>query len=68
MNKDEERRRIGKRITELRKEKGMTQQKVADYCGLNQCHVARIEKGSYSVGLDTLSIIAESLGKKIDFV
>ena len=37
-------------------------------CGIRGNHITRIEKGRYSVGLDTLAAIAEALGKKIDFV
>lgn len=65
---DEERKRIGQRIAELRKEQGMTQAQLAERCGLQQAHIARIETGRYSVGLDTLAQIATALGMTIDFV
>ena len=63
-----ERLRIGQRIAELRKEQGMTQTQLAERCGLQQAHIARIETGRYSVGLDTLAQIATALGMKVDFV
>lgn len=63
-----ERLRIGQRIAELRKEQGMTQTQLAERCGLQQAHIARIEAGRYSVGLDTLAQIATALGMKIDFI
>ena len=62
-----ERLRIGQRIAELRKEQGMTQTQLAERCGLQQAHIARIETGRYSVGLDTLTQIATALGMVIDF-
>lgn len=65
---DEERKRIGQRIAELRKEQGMTQAQLAERCGLQQAHIARIETGRYSVGLDTLAQIATALGMRVDFV
>lgn len=68
MGEDTERQRIGKRIADLRKEHGLTQQQLGDMCGIQQGHIARIERGKYSVGLDTLAIIAKTLGKKIDFM
>lgn len=68
MDKIEERIRIGKRIAELRKECGMTQQVLAEAVGLQRPHISRIEAGRYSVGLDTLAAIAVALGKKIEFV
>ena len=63
-----ERLRIGQRIAELRKEQGMTQTQLAERCGLQQAHIARIETGRYSVGLDTLAQIADAMGMTIDFV
>ena len=63
-----ERLRIGHRIAELRKSQKLTQSQLAERCGIQQSHIARIETGHYSVGLDTLSQIATSLGMTIDFV
>ncbi len=68
MNKNDERLRIGQRIKELRQEKGFSQRQLADMCGLQQSHIARIEAGRYSVGLDTLALIGSAIGKKIDYV
>jgi len=67
-DKTSERQRIGRRIAELRKEQGMTQTQLAERCGLQQAHIARIETGRYSVGLDTLAQIATALGMQVDFV
>ena len=63
-----ERLRIGKRIAELRKERGLTQQDVADRAGLQRNHLSRIEQGKYSVGFDTLQSIANALGMQVDFI
>ena len=60
--------RIGQRIAELRKEQNLTQTQLAERCGLQQAHIARIEAGRYSVGLDTLAQIADAMGMKIDFI
>ena len=67
-DKTSERQRIGRRIAELRKEQNMTQAQLAERCGIQQAHIARIETGRYSVGLDTLAQIATALGRSIDFV
>lgn len=64
----EERLRIGRRIADLRKENGLTQAQLAERCGLQQAHIARIELGKYSVGLDTLAQIAAAMGMTVDFV
>jgi len=68
MTKEEERQRIGQRIGDLRKAKGMTQQDIADMTGLQRNHISRIESGKYSVGFDTLQAIAEALGGTIDII
>ncbi len=67
MENETERQRIGRRIAEIRKDKGLTQRQLGEMCGIQQGHIARIELGKYSVGLDTLSLIAEALDKKVDF-
>ena len=68
IDKEKERRRIGQRIADMRKERRMTQQMVADAAGLQRCHVARIEMGRYSVGLDTLAAIGDTMGMELDYV
>ena len=65
---EEQRQRIGQLIATLRKEKGMTQQDLADVTGLLRNHISRIEQGRYSVGFDTLQAIAEALGGTIDII
>jgi len=65
---EQERLRMGERIATLRKEQGLTQEQLGEMCGILGNHITRIEKGRYSVGLDTLSAIAKALGKRIDFV
>ena len=56
-----ERERIGQRIAELRKEKGISQAKLSELTGIGTGHIARIELGKYSTGIDTLAKIAEIL-------
>ena len=68
MNKEQERERIGQRIADLRKAKGMTQQGLADIVGMQRNHISRIEAGKYSVGFDTLQAIAEALGMTVDII
>lgn len=65
---EEQRQRIGQRIAELRTSQGMTQQDVADKTGLLRQHISRIEAGKYSVGFDTLQLIAEQFGMKVDII
>ena len=60
-----ERERIGQRITDIRKEKGMTQVQLSERCGLSQVHISRIEAGKYDIRLDTLAAIAKALERRI---
>ena len=79
MNNEQQRQRIGQRISDLRKHvewtdelgisrTGMTQRQLGARCGLQDSHIARIEKGRYSVGFDTLQAIAEVMGGNIDII
>jgi transcriptional regulator with XRE-family HTH domain len=64
----EERLRIGKRINQIRKEKGISAQKLAEMIGSYRQNVKTIETGKYSTGLDNLNKIAHALEMKIDFI
>lgn len=66
--KQQTRERIGRRIKALRTEMKLTQGELAERAGLQLTHISRIEAGKYSVGIDTLSAIANVLGKQLDFV
>ena len=68
MNKEQQRQRIGTDISELRKQRGMTQQQVADIAQMQRNHISRIESGKYSVGIDSLQTIAEALDADIRIV
>jgi transcriptional regulator with XRE-family HTH domain len=68
INKELQRQRIGQRIAEIRKEKGLTQQDLADRTGIQRNHISRIEHGRYSVGFDTLQMIAEAMGGNVEIV
>ena len=57
---------IGKRIAELRKEKGMTQTQLAKKCGMAQPNIATIEAGKNSTTIDVLERITKALGVKIE--
>ena len=60
--------RIGKRIAELRKMKGISQAKLASLTGLDSGYIGRLEKGKFDVGLVNLSKIGEALGVDLDFI
>ena len=66
--KQQTRDRIGQRIAQLRKLSGMSQELLSERAGLQRTHVSRIEAGKYAVTLDTLTAIAQALGKRLAFV
>ena len=45
---------IGRRLRELRKERGLTQAELARQIGIQQSDLSRMEKGEYRVSLDNL--------------
>ncbi|MDR2286627.1 MAG: helix-turn-helix domain-containing protein [Prevotellaceae bacterium] len=62
------RKRIGKRIGELRLMKGYTKQRLAKLTGISSASVTRIEAGRHSVGIDTLAKIARILDSTLEIV
>lgn len=63
---DDNRIRIGNRISELRRLNGLTVRELADKCGVTYQNISKIENGRYSVGIDVLSKIADGLGCKVE--
>ena len=64
----QDRIRIGSIIREIREQRGIEAKDLAKLAGIDAANLSRIENGKYSVGLDILSKIAASLGKKIELV
>lgn len=60
--------RIGKRIAELRKERGVSQAKLGQLTGISSSNIGKIELAQYNPGLETLCKIADALGFMVDFV
>ena len=59
---------IGQRLAQIREEEGYTIEQIAEISKLTPSNIARIEEGRYNVGLDALSILARSLGKRVAIV
>lgn len=56
---------IGKLITTLREERGITQEEFGKMLGTTQSAIARIEKGEQNLSTETLSKISSALNKDI---
>lgn len=53
---------IGKKVREIRNEKGMSQQQLAEAAGLTQSHISRIENAEHRPNHFTLDKIARAFG------
>ena len=56
---------IGAKVRKLRLSKGWSQDVFADKSGLNRAHVGEIERGESNVTIQTLKIVADTLGVRI---
>lgn len=56
---------LGKRIRELRKRSGLTQEQLAEKLGIDQKHMSRIELGKSYPSLDRITVIAEIVGAQL---
>ncbi len=53
--------RFGKRVREHRLAAGLSQEELAERCGLHRTYVGSIERGERNVSLINLAVIAKSL-------
>ncbi len=53
---------FGKRVRELRKAKGWSQERFADICGLDRSYISLVELGKRNLTLETIGVIARHLG------
>lgn len=52
---------VGKRIIELRKQAGITTNKLANLCGLSQSFVRSVELGEKGITVENLNLICDAL-------
>ena len=58
--------KLGVMLQELRKEQGLTQEKLAEKCGTTKNYISRIENDASDIRLSTLiKIIQEGLGRHL---
>jgi XRE family transcriptional regulator, regulator of sulfur utilization len=57
--------KVGAAVKALRKQKGWSQDVFADRSGLHRAHIGEIERGEANVTLQTLKILADTLGCRI---
>ena len=61
MTREEALKTLGRRIADLRREKGMTQEALAEAMGVSRNHVADIELGARNTGVWSLLLICKAL-------
>ncbi len=59
---------VGKRITETRKQRGYTREKLSELADVSTQFLADIEKGRKSMTISTLRKIAHALGVTSDYI
>jgi transcriptional regulator with XRE-family HTH domain len=59
------RARLGERVRRIRLDRGMTQEEVAERCGLSYKFVGEVERGTANPSLETLDKLATALGVEL---
>ena len=57
--------KFGQRIRALRKERGLSQEELAELSGLDRTYISGIERGIRNVALRNIETLAEALGVPI---
>jgi transcriptional regulator with XRE-family HTH domain len=53
---------LGRRIRQLRLEKGFSQESFADQCGLHRTYMGGIERGEHNLTIGTVLTVSQGLG------
>ncbi len=53
---------VGQRIKELRERTGFTQNKLAEWAGVSQTHLRRVELGQQDITIGQLQLVCDGLG------
>lgn len=59
-------KKFGKKIKELRKQKSLSQDNLADKSGLHRTYISGIERGLRNVSLKNIKKLANGFGVKIE--
>jgi len=59
---------FGIKVAELRKKQGLSQEELADRCGIHRTYIGFIERGEKSPTLNTVAKIAKGLGMDVNIV
>lgn len=59
------RNKLGKRVRELRKQRGWSQEELASKAGLHRTYIGSVERGEQNVSIDNIERLAKTLGVSI---
>ncbi|MEI2713641.1 MAG: helix-turn-helix transcriptional regulator [Nocardioides sp.] len=59
------RRAFGDRVRELRLDRGLSQEQLAELADLHRTYVGSVERGERNVSLDAITALAEALGCEV---
>jgi transcriptional regulator with XRE-family HTH domain len=57
--------RVGRNVKQLRRLRGFSQERLAEFVGNTNKHIGQVERGEVNVGLDILSAIAAGLSVNV---
>jgi transcriptional regulator with XRE-family HTH domain len=63
-----EKHTLGKRINQLRKQKGLTSEQLSEICEVNAVHIRKVESGGSLPSLPLFLKICNALGTSADFL
>ncbi|WP_263352849.1 helix-turn-helix transcriptional regulator [Acidicapsa acidisoli] len=58
--------RLGRRLSDLREKRGLSQTQLADMAEIGRAHLSQIENGAVAARIDTLYAIAQALEMKLE--
>lgn len=59
---------FGRKLQQIRKSKGLTQEKLAELAGVHEKHISKLELGTYKPSFNTLSKVLSALDLNIEEV
>ena len=59
---------FGKKLQQIRKSKGLTQEQLAELAGVHEKHISKLELGTYKPSFDTMNKIFSALSLSIEEV
>lgn len=59
------RKAFGKRVRDLRQQKSLSQEELADVAGMHRTYIGSIERGEQNVSIDNIARLAKALKMKI---